>query len=208
MLGKYYIWCINMGYGIISSIKKIVKDQQMQERKDKLEKLTEEERNNQLKLQKEYIKQLDNEEMTESLSRITRSQESEEWDKEFNQKEEHIRRYINHVLGSEILFDLKSKMPRSSFAGVRHPNRNIKRTNRLRDSLYFKGTGVDDEVYFEIPEDKVPYARMIDEDQKFITSGYWDKSAQHVQKELYESLKELEDVLGIKVTWSRWREKR
>lgn len=180
----------------------------MQERKDKLEKLTEEERNNQLKLQKEYIKQLDNEEMTESLSRITRSQESEEWDKEFNQKEEHIRRYINHVLGSEILFDLKSKMPRSSFAGVRHPNRNIKRTNRLRDSLYFKGTGVDDEVYFEIPEDKVPYARMIDEDQKFITSGYWDKSAQHVHKELYESLKELEDVLGIKVTWTRWREKR
>lgn len=118
----------------------------------------------------------------ENLREMRRSSHLIEMDKMLNQEgaseeKEAARKFmiikntIETFLSSTLLEDLRSKMPRSSWAGIRNPHyTEPKRTNKLRKSLFYAKTGV--AAYkIEIPDGKVPYAQIIDT-KRFITRDY------------------------------------
>lgn len=109
---------------------------------------------------------------------------------------------IKKFVMGDLLLDIRDKMPRSEFAGIRNSKRNPKRTQNLRNALTSKAVFLD-RYRLELPEAKIPYARPLNISPVYITKGYWKKTGNYVYDSLYDELKKLEPKLSIKVTKGR-----
>ena len=118
-----------------------------------------------------------------------------------------IAQAIQVFVSTTLLEDLRTKLPRSDFAGIRSPARGRARTDDLRNALTFsnkEGTRFS-RMILEVDTKKIPYADIINDRTRFITYGYWDKLGENAYEQLYQYLKKLEPVLGIEVTKGRRR---
>lgn len=119
-----------------------------------------------------------------------------------------ISKDIQNFVSTTLLEDIRTKLPRSDFAGIRGPIKGKKeRTNNLRNSLAFsnkEGTKFS-RMTLELDTSKIYYADIINDYSRFITYGYWEKIGQDAYEQLYQHLKKLEPILGIEVTKGRRR---
>jgi len=124
--------------------------------------------------------------------------DNESIDNQLNVKEYKIRQLVHYLLQKNIFDQIKKKLPRSNFAGIKDIKYRPKRTNRLRNSLEFKTLGFGKYKY-ELDGSILKYPDIINQDTNFITYKYWDKIYEFVYEDLFKRLKNQEKILNIKV---------
>lgn len=117
---------------------------------------------------------------------------------ELIEKEYKVRQYIHYVLQTTIFNDMKKKLPRSKFAGVRDERYKPKRSNKLRNSLEFKNTSFG-KYRYELDGSVLKYPNYINDDPKFITYKYWDRLSTDVENTLFKKLQQAQAKFDITV---------
>ena len=82
----------------------------------------------------------------------------------------------------------RANLPRSNFAGIRSKKANVKRTNNLRNNAW-KIIKKNDEIEMFIDLNTARYAQYINEDNKYITYGYFDKVSKDAIERITKQIK-------------------
>lgn len=115
---------------------------------------------------------------------------------------QYIKQELTRFVEGELFQEVKRRLPRSNFAGIRTipggSKYRIKTTNNLRNSLLLKKTFQQRKTVLtlSIPDAQVPYAARLDQKFKYITRGYWsERMYQRIYDELKSKSEQLENEM-------------
>lgn len=114
---------------------------------------------------------------------------------------QHIKEELTRFVEGELFQEVKRRLPRSNFAGIRTipgSRYRVKTTNNLRNSLLLKKKFQQRKTVLtlSIPDAQVPYAAKLDQKFKYITRGYWsERMYQRIYDELKSKSEQLENEM-------------